>query len=102
MIPKTNIVNALKKLKPMSPRSELPLRPLLLSLCLLTLTLTSWTGCKTRTPRVISADQLEQPLSKGQQFTAPDDGMFMNSARYMRYRKRVADRILEEQSKAKK
>lgn len=53
----------------------------------------SWSGCRTYT--VVSADQAETFLKKGQLFTVPDDGVYMNDARYQRYRRAVADGILK-------
>lgn len=58
----------------------------------------SWSGCKTRTV-VISADQMETFLKKDQVFNAPVDGVFMGNAKYQRYRRAVADKILQEQGK---
>lgn len=57
---------------------------------------TSLSAC--RGPRVISADQALTRLPAGQTFLAPCDGWFMSDALYWRYRKAVADRILEEQT----
>lgn len=54
-----------------------------------------------RGPRVISADQTLVRMPAGQKFRAPCDGWFMTDALYERYRKAVADRILEEQTGAK-
>lgn len=58
---------------------------------------TSLTAC--RGPKVISADQALTRMPAGQTFTAPCDGWFMSDALYWRYRKAVADKILEEQRK---
>lgn len=68
----------------------------MLLLCMLTMILTSLTACKTHV-LVVSQDQQEVRLKAGQ--TAPSDGWFMNDARYQRYRRAVADKImvLEEQ-----
>lgn len=55
-------------------------------------------GCKTKV-LVIPDTQTETFIQHGQNFTAPVDGVFMGNARYERYRKAVADRILELQSK---
>ena len=54
-------------------------------------------GCKSPV-RVISADQTETFLKGGQAFTAPVDGVFLPDARYQRYRRAVADKILEQQN----
>ncbi|MDB6017668.1 MAG: hypothetical protein JWR19_2157 [Pedosphaera sp.] len=58
--------------------------------------LMSLTGCKT--VKVISADQTLQRMPKATSFTAPCDGWFMTDALYQRYRKAVADKILEQQT----
>lgn len=62
---------------------------------LLTLLILSmiWSGCSG--PRIIAADQLETRVEAGKAFTPPADGWFMNDARYQRYRRAVADRVLE-------
>jgi hypothetical protein len=52
--------------------------------------------------KVISADQTLTRLQAGQTFQAQCDGWFMSDALYQRYRKAVADRILEEQSEIEK
>jgi hypothetical protein len=44
---------------------------------------------------VIPDDQNETFIKQGQNFKAPVDGVFMGDARYQRYRKAVADKILE-------
>ncbi len=54
----------------------------------------SWSGCKG--PTVLSSDETLARLKAGQTFTATNDGWFMSDALYLRYRKAVADRILEE------
>ena len=54
------------------------------------------TGCKT--VKVISADQTLVRLSRGTNFTAPNDGWFMSDALYQRYRRAVADKIQEIQT----
>ena len=59
-----------------------------------------WSGCST--VKVIPADQLEVRVEKGKPFTADMDGWFLSDARYMRYRKLIADRILEEEKKTAK
>ena len=51
---------------------------------------------------MIPADQLEVRVEKGKPFTADMDGWFLSDARYMRYRKLIADRILEEEKKTAK
>lgn len=61
-------------------------------LMLLTLSMSS-TACKT--VKVVSADQMETRVEAGKPFTPPADGWFMNDARYQRYRRAVADKILE-------
>ena len=53
-------------------------------------------GC--RSARVIRSDEVVSPVKSGQSFTAPMDGWFMSDALYLRYRKAVADRILELQA----
>lgn len=80
--------------KPMSkltPTSPVVIRgvPLLM---LLTLSMSS-TACKT--VKVVPADQMETRVEAGKPFTPPADGWFMNDARYQRYRRAVADKILE-------
>jgi hypothetical protein len=42
---------------------------------------------------VVSSDQNEKFVKKGE--PSPDDGVFMNDARYQRYRRAVADEILK-------
>ena len=61
----------------------------------------SLTACKLLTggAKVISADQTLTRLQAGQAFRAQCDGWFMSDALYQRYRRAVADKILEEQSK---
>ena len=59
----------------------------------------SWTGCKG--PRVIAADQMETRIESGKPFTPTSDGWFMNDARYQRYRRAVADRVMDLQKDAK-
>ena len=61
-------------------------------LMLLTLSMSS-TACKT--VKVVAADQMETRVEAGKAFTPPADGWFMNDARYQRYRRAVADKILE-------
>ncbi len=53
----------------------------------------SWSGCSLlqRKVLVVSAEQVETFVKKGE--PAPDDGVFMNEARYQRYRRAVADKI---------
>lgn len=53
----------------------------------------SWSGCSTL--KVISADAQETFVPGGQPFTPPVDGMYMTQTRYQRYRRAVADKILE-------
>ena len=55
-----------------------------------------WSGCKTKIV-VIPDSQTEIFFHKGEHFEAPVDGVFMGNARYQRYRRAVADRILEQQ-----
>jgi hypothetical protein len=64
---------------------------------MLTMTSLSWNGCST--VRVISADQAETFVAAGAPFTPAVDGVFMPLARYQRYRRAVADKILEIQPK---
>ena len=59
---------------------------------------TSLSGCKTPV-RIISADQQETFVKAGDNFKVPVDGVFMPDARYQRYRRAVADKIMVEQSK---
>jgi len=61
----------------------------------------SLTACKLLSggAKVISADQTLTRLQAGQAFRAQCDGWFMSDALYQRYRRAVADKILEEQSK---
>ena len=58
---------------------------------------TGWSGCATRV-KVISADQTLERIEKGRAFSAPNDGWFMSDALYQRYRRAVADRIMEIQT----
>jgi len=67
-------------------------------LCIPAMTLTSLTGCKTRVV-IVSADQAETFVLKGKTFTPDCDGVFMGEARYQRYRRAVADKILESETK---
>ena len=53
----------------------------------------SWIGCSG--PKIITADQQETRVEAGKAFTPPADGWFLNDARYQRYRRAVADRVLE-------
>jgi len=55
-------------------------------------------GC--RSARVIRSDEVVSPVAAGQQFVAPMDGWFLSDVLYLRYRKAVADRIQEMQTKA--
>lgn len=75
-----------------------PGRPLLILLCMAALTWLSWSGCAPRMV-VVMSDHVEQPIKAGATFTATNGGVFMGWARYEAYRRAVADRILEEQSK---
>lgn len=54
------------------------------------------TGCST--VKVISADQTLTRMPAGTAVTAPVDGWFMTDALYQRYRRAVADKILEVQT----
>lgn len=54
-------------------------------------------GCKTHV-KVISADQTLIRVQQGTTLTAPVDGWFMTDALYQRYRRAVADKILETQT----
>ncbi|MFN7141535.1 MAG: hypothetical protein ACK4UN_19580 [Limisphaerales bacterium] len=47
---------------------------------------------------VIPSDQVETHLKANETFTPAVDGVFMSDARYQRYRRAVADKILELQS----
>lgn len=74
-----------------------------IQLLLLSMAVTIWilsTGCRT-TPNVIVIpdSQVETFVKSGQPFTPPFDGVFMSDGRYQRYRRAVADRILEETPK---
>lgn len=60
------------------------------------LILTSLSAC--RGPKVINADQTLIRIPAGQVVKAPCDGWFMTDALYQRYRRAVADKILEEQT----
>lgn len=51
--------------------------------------------------KIISADQEEIRLLAGKSFTPAADGWFMNDARYQRYRRAVADKILQQETKSK-
>jgi hypothetical protein len=62
--------------------------------CMGLMILTSSSGCKTPV-KVISADQTLLRVPQGQTVTAPVDGWFMTDALYQRYRRAVADKILE-------
>ena len=76
-------------------KSTLTWSKLIRWLPLLTL-LTIWmssSGCST--VKVISADQAETFVAAGKPFTPAADGVFMCQARYQRYRRAVADKILE-------
>lgn len=53
----------------------------------------SWSGCSS--VKVISEDQMETRVPAGEKFLAPSDGWFLPDARYQRYRRAVADKILE-------
>ena len=44
---------------------------------------------------MVSSDQTETILKKGEKFVADKDGVFMGMGRYQRYRRAVADKILE-------
>lgn len=59
------------------------------------LILMSLTAC--RGPKLISADEALTRIEAGRTFRAPVDGWFLSDALYRRYRRAVADRILEEQ-----
>lgn len=62
--------------------------------CMGLMILTSSSGCKTPV-KVISADQTLLRVARGQTVTAPVDGWFMTDALYQRYRRAVADKIME-------
>ena len=53
----------------------------------------SLSACKS--PRVLRSDETLTRLPAGRSFTAPVDGWFLSDALYLRYRKAVADKILE-------
>lgn len=65
---------------------------------ILLLTSMSWSGCRTAV-KIIPADQQEVPVRANEAFTPTVDGWFMGDARYQRYRRAVADRILELQQR---
>lgn len=48
---------------------------------------------------VIPADQAETFVTGGVSFVPPADGVYMQSARYQRYRRAVADAIMVEETK---
>lgn len=50
---------------------------------------------------VISADQVETFVKAGQPFTPKVDGVFLPDARYQRYRRAVADQIMEQSGQSK-
>jgi hypothetical protein len=50
-------------------------------------------GCAT--VKLIPNDQAETFVKGGQPFTPASDGVYMNDARYQRYRRAVADEILK-------
>jgi hypothetical protein len=62
------------------------------------LILTSLSGCKE--VMVISADQTEAFVKSNSVFQAPVDGVFMSTARYQRYRRAVADKIQEAETRS--
>jgi hypothetical protein len=64
----------------------------LLALCTLTTISTLSSGCATRL-KLIPADQAETFVKGGAPFTPANDGVYMNDARYQRYRRAVADEI---------
>jgi hypothetical protein len=78
-----------------SPRAT-AFAPALMAL-LISMNWIAWSGCATRV-KVISADQTLERIEKGRTFSAPNDGWFMSDALYQRYRRAVADRIMEIQS----
>ena len=65
----------------------------LMLLFTLVVTLMSWSGCKGIV--VIPADQVETAVSRGVPFVPQENGWYMTDARYLRYRKAVADKIQE-------
>src|ERR1041385_8372053 len=91
-IPASRTASVMRRLTKTS-RREVPWLPLLM----LTMTSLSWNGCST--VKVISADQAETFVAAGAPFTPAVDGVFMPLARYQRYRRAVADKILEIQHK---
>jgi hypothetical protein len=78
-------------------KKTLPTTKAFLLLSMGLMTLTSLTACKT--VKVIRSDEVVIPLLWNESFTAPMDGWFMSDALYLRYRKAVADRILEQTPK---
>ena len=70
---------------------------LAISLLAAGLTLMSLTACKG--PVVVSADQREIVVRSNEVFHAEMDGVFMGLGRYQRYRRAVADRIQETETK---
>jgi hypothetical protein len=59
---------------------------------------TNLTACKGPQVVVVSSDQRETVIHSNDVFHADMDGVFMGMGRYQRYRRAVADRILEEKS----
>jgi hypothetical protein len=59
---------------------------------------TSWSGCAAfkRKVVVIPSSNIERFIPAGQTFTATNAGVFLSLDRYQRYRRAVADSILEE------
>ncbi len=90
MTPFSNIAIATPKPTPTSPAAtaaRLALTALLIS--------TSLSACSG--PRLMSADQVLERMPAGKSYQAPVDGWFMSDALYQRYRRAVADKILETQ-----
>lgn len=74
-------------------RSAIRLLPLLAAATILT----SLSACKTRVV-IVPDDQAETFVAKGTPFIPPVDGVFLGNARYQRYRRVVADKLLATQT----
>lgn len=92
MIRSSNIENAMQKSTNRWPVKTL--RKAVLVLLLISTNLLGWSGCANG-PKlvVISSDELETVVLRGQSFTAPVDGRFLSESRYLQFRRAVADRI---------
>ena len=69
----------------------------IISLLAVALISTNLTACKG--PMVVSADQREIMVRSNEVFRADMDGVFMGLGRYQRYRRAVADKIQEVETK---